>query len=179
MLKRKSLSPRKPQYCFIVLFLISISCLPILALIGFQVFSQENGWIYTGENFVEALLNEDEEKAFEYLSQEAQLFTQENCPDGQITSCAKDYISPEWGDFENTVYFLQGDPANHENDDYSAVFTTFWENGRVSIVVDMVNEDGDWVVTSWRGFIISHDENLDASLLRGNNLMNQFPPPVQ
>jgi hypothetical protein len=147
-----------------------------------------NNWDYAVDDvrfvrakaFLEAALQGDENTARTLLSSETQLFVSAYCPDRQVTQCIGDAVPDSWGDFDHAL-FGGSHPRSQVN--YAVAFDVVWSNNLTNttqhavVVVIMTNENGDWLVQGWNGFLTGFIYDADVgALLDGRSQLNQFPP---
>jgi hypothetical protein len=105
---------------------------------------------YPKVTFLNALLTGDEHIAQQYLSPELQSAVEAQCPNGQITACATNLISPAWGNFE-TVTFIFGS-ASPSAELFYASYSERWEPIAIVLVHDPEDKN---IITGWRGGQVS------------------------
>lgn len=177
VLRRPSMASRllMRKYNFSTLGWVFCSLIFIL-LIPACGSSHDEGWKEVSKNFVEALLAGNEEDARKYLSRDFRYKVEQECPDGYVTSCVEKYIQEHWGEFNGNI-FLEQESDRGASNLYSTIFGTGWSktnNRAVWIVIDLLKENDQWVVSGWRGFVITGDENVKSNLLLGTDTRNSF-----
>lgn len=104
------------------IFLLLVVILIVLAIIPWLTPNPKT-------TFLTALLTGDEQTARQYISPELQTAAETQCPDGQITACALNLISPTWGKLEE-VHFAIGYGSNS-----TVLYHTFWSASRQPITI--------------------------------------------
>lgn len=134
-------------------------------------------WLYSASaflrcegtcDFLRAMLNEQENTAQSYISDELRAAALERCPEGRITRCIEIYnleVEPA-----AEVYFGYGRPGE------TNVTLLYFSAERMYIVAILsVEQNEQTVVTGWRGFIRAGSEDEDSGFLTGERIDNQFP----
>jgi hypothetical protein len=159
--------------CF--LFLIILVAVPIIVITLFSILNLLLTDTTTHDFLNDALWGR-EEPAFAALSQEMQQIVKSNCPNGTVTGCINDLVSPEWGQLSEERFVIGVTISQSSN---AELYYTFWSglSRPVSIVLITEKENGRKVINGWRGFVLSEGEGADSRLMRGQSRDNELSPP--
>lgn len=106
-------------------------------------------------NFVKAAGTGDDTTALSLLSPELQAYVQEQCPEGSISACVREYTPAEWGAFLNVV-FRRAAPDGPSARNVELIATYEEDKGFSGVCIyNRVEQDaaGAWRVTEWAGFV--------------------------
>lgn len=126
-----------------------------------------------GTIFIWAIGNGDEPLAMSLLSARTQSAVAQYCESGEVIACFDEIEITNWGT-TNDIAFL---PDFSEGS--TAVYGVRWSTDiPIWVVLEIVNESGDWRVDSWRGFIVSEasEGRVPYGLFDGTDATNLFPP---
>lgn len=125
--------------------------------------------------FTNAASSGDDDTAFAKLSPELQTYVEANC-DGSVSACINAYIPPEWGGFTNAV-FRRAMPDGQTAWDIQLVAT--YEEGQgfsgICIYNRAEQQDDEWRITAWSGWISCDDPNSGLSGLMAEDAQNRVP----
>ena len=116
-------------------------------------------------DFTNAVATDDHDRAVSLMSADLLAFATDNCPEGVVSACIRDYIPAEWGAFQSAIFRR----AVPNGDAWDVLLIATYELGQgfsgVCIYnrVEPTTEEG-WQVTRWSGFISCDEANagLDA-----------------
>ena len=118
--------------------------------------------------FIRAISDRNEERAISLLSMDVQTAVADNCPNGQVIACFQNAGLDEWGNLKD-VYFVYGKSSGR------LAYSTIWTNAAIRIVVDVMSENGKFVIAGWRG-LTPAEGAFPAELIDDDNPVNTFPP---
>ncbi len=126
--------------------------------------------------FINDALSDHEEPAFAALSDAMQGIVKSRCPNGKVTGCINNLVSPEWGQLRETHFAIGITISDSSN---AELYHTFWSSlsNPVSIVLITEEKNGRKVINGWRGFVLSEGEDADSDLVRGERHDNELFPP--
>jgi hypothetical protein len=153
--------------------IIGILLVILVAVVVYPLMFGSRSDAQIAQSFLTELLEGDTEAAANYLSTDLKGIVADECPDSSVVRCVEGAISPAWGSLEE-VYFGIGSGSGN-----TILFYTAWSNlssQLVAVAIMMGMENNTWVVTGWRGFIVSQGEDFDSGFLRGTRHDNEFPP---
>jgi hypothetical protein len=127
----------------------------------------------TGTIFIWAIGNGDEQLALSLLTERTQASVAQYCENGRVITCFDDVGLQDWGTTES-IYFLPD-----FSDGSTAVYGVSWSTDSfIWFVLEIVDEDGEWRIDSWRGLIPSKasEGEIPYELFEGTDKTNLFPP---
>jgi hypothetical protein len=127
-------------------------------------------------SFVNAAGKGDDATAISLLSPELQTYVAEQCPDGSVSACVRDYTPAEWGSFLNAV-FRRAAPDGPAARDVELIATYEQDKGFSGVCIyNRVEQDaaGAWKVTEWAGFVHC-GEDAARDMATNPNTPNRVP----
>jgi len=166
-------SSKAKGLCFLVLLVPCVAA--VICAVAWIVFLSLGGTRSEGviaDEFLNALLRGDADRAGQYLTTDLKATVARECPNGSVVECVADLVS-SWGELEGISFALGSGSTD------TVLFHTSWSelSRSINVVVIMEIEDDKWAVAGWRGFVPFEDGNVGVDLLRGSRLDNQFPAP--
>lgn len=138
-----------------------------------DVYDIERDMDGVGTIFIWAIGNGDEQLAMSLLSARTQSAVAQHCDSGKVISCFDQVGLQNWGTTNDIAFlpdFSQGS---------TAVYGTTWSTDiHIWVVLEIINENGEWRVDSWRGLIPSKasEGDIPYGLFDGSEQTNLFPP---
>jgi hypothetical protein len=119
-------------------------------------------------DFINAAGQGEENAAFALLNANMQRYVRENCPDGRVSACIREYPPPEWGKLLSAEFRRAIADGNRAWD--ILLFATYQEAKGFSgvCIYHRVEQDSDdeWRVAGWSGFISCGEPNAGLQALR-------------
>lgn len=132
-----------------------------------------NSW-GAGDIFLWAVAYDDEQLAMSVLSTRMQLAVAEHCENGEAIACFNGGWLPEWGEIKHVT----GDPSYSHGSTFTYRINNRLDEITILIVLEIINENGEWRVDSWRG-LVPYDDEIINGLVDGTDTTNLFPPDFQ
>jgi hypothetical protein len=164
---------KNSRRCFV--FLVILIAVPIIVITVFSIIALLLADTTIGD-FLNNALSGHEQPAFAALSDEMQGIVKSRCPNGTVTGCINNLVSPEWGQLSE-VRFVIGVTISQSSN--AELYYTFWSGSSTPISIVLITEvvNGREVINGWRGFILSEGEDPDSDLVRGKRHDNELSPP--
>ena len=129
-------------------------------------------------DFVQAAGKGDDEAAMRALSPNLQAWVGDNCPEGSVSRCIRDYAPAEWGSFLNAV-FRRAQPDGNRAWDIQFVASYAEGQGFSGVCIYARSEqkaDESWHVVAWSGWVSCDAPNSGLrSLISDPSVPNRAP----
>lgn len=136
-----------------------------------DVYDIDRDFSGTGTVFIWAVTNGDEQLASSLLSTSTQATVAQRCQGGKVIACFNSVWLHDWSGTQNIIF------RPNDSTGSVAAFQVGTQTGDKAswIVLEEVQEKGQWRIVGWRG-LIDGKGKIPAGLVDGTNRTNAFPP---
>lgn len=147
-------------------------CLQCAGLLSIDTAVNSDSRISAAHTFLERWLQGDEPGARQLATSRLNQIADETCDQAMLIYC-QSYLVATWGNFEYALY----ENTLIDADRTTVRFLVSWTDQGAWVVVLVTEEDGQWLVDGWRGFLTGDTTDADlVRLMNGSWHLNEFPP---